>query len=411
MKELGTKARIAAQDALRLTTDQKNVALAAIAAGLSARKQEILAANAVDLEAGRVAGLSESLLDRLTLTEERLEGIREGICQVIALTDPVGEVLEEFMPASGIRVMKIRVPMGVIGMIYEARPNVTVDAAVLCLKAGSAVILRGGKEAIHSNTALVHVMRDTLTEQGLSADLIQLVTDTSRESANAMMHAKGYIDVLIPRGGAGLIQAVVTQATVPVIETGAGVCHTFVDASAKPEMAAEIAYNAKTSRPSVCNAMETLLVHEKIAPTFLPLVWKKMQKKSVEFRGCGKTCAVLPDAVPATAQDYLTEYGDYILNIKVVGDVAEAIEWINSHGTKHSECIVTEDPVAAERFLGQVDAAAVYHNASTRFTDGFEFGLGAEIGISTQKTHPRGPMGLREICSYKYLVRGDGQVR
>lgn len=411
MERLGKQAKAAAVLATTLQTQQKNEALAAIGRAIALGEQEILAANAQDVEQARAAGLSESLIDRLTLTTPRLAAMLEGIAQVMQLPDPIGEVLEEFTPQSGITVQKVRVPMGVIGMIYEARPNVTVDAAALCLKAGSAVILRGGKEAIASNQKLVELMRKALQEQGLPEDLIQLVTDTSRESAQAMMHAKGYIDVLIPRGGAGLIRAVVTEATIPVIETGAGICHTFVDERADLSMAVEIAFNAKTSRPSVCNAMETLLVHEAVAEEFLPLVYEKMQEKEVVFHGCARTCAILPQALAAQVEDYHTEWGNYVLNVKVLPDVDAAIAWVNAHGTGHSECIVTDCASCAAKFLQQVDAAAVYHNASTRFTDGFEFGLGAEIGISTQKLHPRGPMGLQEICSYKYLVRGEGQIR
>ena len=408
MTHLTQPARLAAQTLAAMSTAEKNAALAAISAALDTARNEIFAANAEDIRLGRVAGLRESLLDRLLLNDARLDAMCEGIAQVIALPDPIGEILDEFTPSSGIHVQKIRTPMGVIGMIYEARPNVTVDAAVLCLKAGSAVILRGGKEAIHSNTALVRTMRSALPACPAA---ISLVTDTSRQSAHAMMHAKGDLDLLIPRGGASLIQTVVRESTVPVIETGAGICHTFVDCSADLAMAAAIATNAKCSRPSVCNAMETLLVHQDIAAEFLPVVFTAMAPYKVEFRGCPTTCASLPQAVPATPEDYLTEHGDFVLNVKILPDLDSAIAWINTHGTKHSECIVTADHQNAVRFRTQVDAAAVYHNVSTRFTDGFEFGLGAEIGISTQKTHPRGPMGLREICTYQYHITGDGQIR
>jgi len=408
MTHLTQPARLAAQTLAAMSTAEKNAALAAISAALDTARNEIFAANAEDIRLGRVAGLRESLLDRLLLNDARLDAMCEGIAQVIALSDPIGEILDEFTPSSGIHVQKIRTPMGVIGMIYEARPNVTVDAAVLCLKAGSAVILRGGKEAIHSNTALVRTMRSALPACPAA---ISLVTDTSRQSAHAMMHAKGDLDLLIPRGGASLIQTVVRESTVPVIETGAGICHTFVDCSADLAMAAAIATNAKCSRPSVCNAMETLLVHQDIAAEFLPVAFTAMAPYKVEFRGCPTTCALLPQAVPATPEDYLTEHGDFVLNVKIFPDLDSAIAWINTHGTKHSECIVTADHQNAARFRTQVDAAAVYHNVSTRFTDGFEFGLGAEIGISTQKTHPRGPMGLREICTYQYHITGDGQIR
>ena len=405
---LSHPARLAAQTLAAMTTAEKNAALASISAALDAARADIFAANAEDLRLGRLAGLRESLLDRLLLNDARLDAMLTGIAQVIALPDPIGELLSESTAASGIQIQKITVPMGVIGMIYEARPNVTVDAAVLCLKAGSAVILRGGKEAIHSNTALTLAMQSALPACPAA---IQLVTDTSRTSATAMMHAKGTLDLLIPRGGAGLIQTVVRESTVPVIETGAGICHTFVDASANLPMAAAIAANAKCSRPSVCNSMETLLIHADIAADFLPMAFAAMSPHNVEFRGCETTCALLPQSIPASPDDYHTEHGDYICNVKILPDLPAAIDWINTHNTKHSECIVTENPKNAARFCNQVDAAAVYHNVSTRFTDGFEFGLGAEIGISTQKTHPRGPMGLREICTYKYYVTGQGQTR
>jgi gamma-glutamyl phosphate reductase len=408
MTHLSHPARLAAQALAAMTTSEKNAALVAISAALDAARSDIFAANAEDIRLGRAAGLRESLLDRLLLDDARLDAMRNGIAQVIALPDPVGEILDEFTPASGIQIQKVRTPMGVIGMIYEARPNVTVDAAVLCLKAGSAVILRGGKEAIHSNTALVAAMQSALPACPAA---VQLVTDTSRQSATTMMHATGTLDLLIPRGGAGLIQTVVRESTVPVIETGAGICHTFVDASADLVMAATIAANAKCSRPSVCNAMETLLIHASVAAEFLPLAFAAMMPHKVEFRGCPATCALLPQAIPATPDNYHTEHGDFILNVKILPDLDSAIDWINTHGTKHSECIITENPENAARFRNQVDAAAVYHNVSTRFTDGFEFGLGAEIGISTQKTHPRGPMGLREICTYQYRISGTGQTR
>lgn len=412
MKELGTKARAAARLAAAMPTEEKNALLACIAQQLQARREEIFAANDEDMRAGQENGLTESLLDRLKLNQARLDGMCEGVEQVIALPDPIGELLDQFTLSSGARARKIRVPMGVIGIIYESRPNVTVDAAVLCLKAGSAVILRGGKEAIHSNRKLVEIMRAAIEQAGGDANLVALVQDTSRASAQAMMHAKGVLDLLIPRGGAGLIQAIVREATVPIIETGAGICHCYVDNAAKLDMAVEIAYNAKTSRPSVCNAIETVLVHRDVAEAFLPLMAQKMAEKQVVLHGCEETCRILgASVIPVADGDYDTEYGDFILNCRVVSDVAEAIAHINAHGTMHSECIVTENAAHAALFLQDVDAAAVYHNVSTRFTDGFEFGLGAEIGISTQKTHARGPMGLREICSYKYLIEGEGQIR
>ncbi len=396
-----------------LDTAQKNEALEAVAAALMDRREDILHANTEDVRAAGESGMSASLLDRLTLTPARIAGIVEGVRQVAALHDPIGEVTKMTTRPNGLVIGRRRVPLGLIGIIYEARPNVTVDAAVLCLKSGNAVLLRGGKEAIRSNRAFVTIMRDALERAGLPRDCICLVEDTSRESAHEMMGLRGYLDVLIPRGGAGLIRSVVENARVPVIETGVGVCHIYVDKDADLQMAAEIVYNAKCSRPSVCNAAETLLVDRAVAVEFLPMAYEFLKRKDVQVRGCITTQEILGDdiVVPATPEDWDTEFGDYILAVKVVADADEALEFIARHGTGHSECIVTSNYFSAQRFLNEVDAAAVYVNASTRFTDGFEFGLGAEIGISTQKMHARGPMGLEELTSSKYVIYGTGQVR
>ena len=407
---------LAAKNAARVLavagTARKNAALEAVARAILARQGDILAANAADLAAGREAGLRPALLDRLALDEGRLNGIVEGVRQVAALPDPIGEVTKMGTRPNGLVIGRRRVPLGVIGIIYEARPNVTVDAAALCLKSGNAVILRGGKEAFRSNQAFVAVMRDALEEAGLPRDCVALVTDTSRESARELMGLTEYLDVLIPRGGAGLIRSVVDNAKVPVIETGVGICHVYVHEGADLDMAARIIFNAKTSRPSVCNAAECLLVDRGVARDFLPMAWQLLQTKNVELRGCPETQAILGDFVtPAQEADWDTEFGDYILAVKVVGGFEEAVDFIAAHGSGHSEAIVTENYTAAQRFLDTVDAAAVYVNASTRFTDGFEFGLGAEIGISTQKMHARGPMGLEELTSSKYVIYGTGQVR
>lgn len=391
---------------------QKNRALEAMARALKERESAILAENQKDLAAARESGMKASLLDRLALSPQRIDGIVAGVRQVAALPDPIGCVTRMEKRPNGLVIGKRRVPLGVIGIIYEARPNVTVDAAALCLKSGNAVILRGGKEAFRSNKAFVAVMRDALEAAGLPRDCVALVEDTSRASAQELMGLTGYLDVLIPRGGAGLIRTVVENARVPVIETGVGVCHVYVDGEADLDMGARIIYNAKTSRPSVCNAAECLLVHAQAAEAFLPKVKALLDQKNVELRGCPRTCAILGEGVqPACEADWDTEFGDYILAVKVVEDAGEAIDFINAHGSGHSEAIVTNNYFTAQRFLDQVDAAAVYVNASTRFTDGFEFGLGAEIGISTQKMHARGPMGLEELTSSKYIVYGTGQVR
>ena len=390
----------------------KDKALYSIADALIENTDYILEENAKDLDAGKAAGLSNALLDRLALTEDRIKGMADGARQVAALPDPCGRVISGGKLKNGLEVTKVTVPLGVIGIIYEARPNVTADSAVLCLKSGNAVILRGGKEAINSNKAVASVMRRAVEIAGLPADSVQLIEDTTRQSSIELMGLSDYLDVLIPRGGAGLIKATVENAKVPVIETGVGNCHVYVDEYADITMAAEIIYNAKTSRPSVCNAIETILVHKNIADKALPLIKSKLDEKNVELRGCDKTIEILGDSVKkATDEDYATEYLDYILSVKVVNCINCALDHIAKYSSGHSECIVTENYTNAEKFLNTVDAAAVYVNASTRFTDGGEFGLGAEIGISTQKLHARGPMGINELTSMKFIVKGNGQVR
>lgn len=411
LTEMGVRAQSASRVLSVSSVDARNAALAACAEALWLHSDEILAQNALDLAVGTDSGLSSALLDRLALNEPRISAMAEGILAVRNLPDPLGRTLESRTLASGLALEKVSVPIGVIAVVYEARPNVTADSAALCLKSGNAVVLRGGKEAIHSNTAIAAVLREAIASAGLPEDAVQLVTDTSRESATALMRLNGYVDVLIPRGGKGLIRAVVENASVPVIETGAGTCHTYIDKDADFGMAAEILYNAKTSRPSVCNACECVLVHEAVAERFLPKAAQLLSQKHVEIRGDARVCAILPEALPASNDDWGKEFNDYILAAKVVQNMDEAMEHIYCYGTKHSECIVTENIEAAERFLNEVDAAAVYHNASTRFTDGGEFGMGAEIGISTQKLHARGPLGLRELTSMKYKLRGKGQVR
>ena len=405
-------AKQASQAASLLSTKEKNDALTAISRILVQQADSVLEANAIDLAQAKENGMPTVMQDRLLLTKERIEGIASSVLDVVKLEDPIGQVVEGYRTVNGLNIQRVRVPMGVIGIIFESRPNVTVDAAVLCLKAGSAVLLRGGKEAFRSNLAFVRLMQQALEECGLPKELIQLVEDTSRETATKMMKLNGLLDVLIPRGGAGLIRSCVENATVPVIETGTGNCHIYVDATADLDMAVNIVFNAKTSRPSVCNAAESLLVHRDVAQAFLPICQKKLAEKNVEIRGCEETCKILGDlAVPATEEDYGKEYQDYIISCKVVGSVEEAIRHINHYSTGHSECIVTKDLDSADRFTAAVDSAAVYVNASTRFTDGGEFGLGAEIGISTQKLHARGPMGLKEMTTVKYVIRGNGQIR
>ncbi len=410
--ELGKAVKQASRQAAVLTQAQKNAALSAMADALLQKKQFILSANAEDLREGKNAGLSESLLDRLALSESRIEDMAASILQVAALEDPIGKVDRGFVTANGLQVYKVRVPLGVCGIIYEARPNVTVDAAVLCFKSGNAVLLRGGKEAISSNICLVSVLRDVLEKQGLDPNLICLVEDTSRESAAQMMKLNGYLDVLIPRGGAGLIRSVVENATVPVIETGTGNCHVYIDKDADLAKGVEILFNAKTSRPSVCNAAESLLVHREIAEEFLPLAKQKLDTKGVVWYGCEETRRILGESVlPAGDEEYAKEFLDYAISCRVVDSLEDAADHIYKYSTKHSEAIVTENYTAAQEFIRLVDAAAVYVNASTRFTDGGVFGFGAEIGISTQKLHARGPMGLEELTSVKYVIYGNGQIR
>ena len=391
---------------------EKDKALLAIAAALRTNSDAIIAANDIDIENGKAAGLTESLLDRLRLSKERIEGMAEGVEQVAAQNDPVGKIIEGRTLKNGLQIEKTTVPMGVIGIIFEARPNVTSDAAALCLKAGSAVILRGGKEAINSNKAIASVMRDAIEQAGLPRDCVALIEDTSRQSATELMQLTDYLDVLIPRGGAGLIRSVVSNARVPVIETGVGNCHVYVDKDADIEMAKNIVFNAKTSRPSVCNAIETVLIHKDIAEEALPVIKAALDEKNVEIRGCERTKAILGDCVKdATENDYAVEFLDFILAVRIVDSLDDALEHIARYSTGHSDCIVTDNYAAANTFTSSVDSAAVYVNASTRFTDGGEFGLGAEIGISTQKLHARGPMGLNELVSCKYIIRGNGQIR
>ena len=411
LMQMGIRASAAAKVLAIATEEQKNNALREISNALRENKEDILSANAEDIAKAKENGISSSMLDRLTLTEDRIESIANAVLKVVALPDPIGEILAETQLPNGLKVSKVRVPMGVIGIIYEARPNVTVDSAVLCLKAGSAAFLRGGKETINSNLALERIMRKAIAKSGLPEDCVQLLHDTSRETAREMMRLRGYIDVLIPRGGAGLISSVVENASVPVIETGTGVCHIYVAETADIDIASNIIFNAKTQRPSVCNAAETLLVNKKIAEKFLPIAQKKLSEKNVELRCDKKAAEILENVSCACDSDFGKEFLDYILAVKVVDSTEDAIEHIRAHSTKHSDCIVTNDDAEAARFTAAIDSAVVYVNASTRFTDGEEMGFGAEIGISTQKLHARGPMGLCEICSYKYIVRGNGQVR
>lgn len=409
--ELGKKAK-AAEDSLRtISTDKKNQVLSAVADHLVACSETLLKANETDVANGRANHMPEGLVDRLLLTKERIESMAEGLRQLVGLEDPVGEVTGMKKRPNGLLIGQKRVPLGVIGIIYEARPNVTADAFGLCFKTGNVVILKGGSDAIHSNQAIVECIRETLKEQGIVEDTIQLITDTSRETAGEFMKMNQYVDVLIPRGGKGLIKAVVNQSTIPVIETGTGNCHIYVDETADLNMAADIILNAKTQRVGVCNACESLLVHDSVKEKLLPVLARRLQEKNVELRADEKAIEFMPGAVPAVQEDWGTEYLDYILSIKVVYSVEEAIAHINQYNTGHSEAIITENYTHAQKFLDQVDAAAVYVNASTRFTDGFEFGYGAEIGISTQKLHARGPMGLLALTTTKYIIYGNGQIR
>ena len=411
MKELGINALEAKDFLSTVTTKQKDCALQAIADGLRENSAQIIEENEKDLKRGKVNGLPEALLDRLMLNEDRIEGIAKGVEDVKALPDPCGRVLEEVIRPNGLKIQKVSVPIGVIGIIYEARPNVTADAAVLCLKSGNAVILRGGKEAICSNTAIANIMREAVESVGFNKNVIQLVSDTTRESATKLMQMNEYLDCLIPRGGKGLIKSVVENSTVPVIETGSGNCHVYVDKSADTDMAADIIFNAKTQRIGVCNACESLVIHKDVIAEVLPKIKAKLDTKNVEIRGDERAMAVCDGLVPATEEDWGTEYLDYIISVKTVDSVDEAIKHINKYSTKHSEAIITNDEENAKAFMARVDSSSVYVNASTRFTDGGEFGLGAEIGISTQKLHARGPMGLRELTTTKYLIFGTGQIR
>ena len=410
LEEMGRNAVTAKYELQKLQTMDKNKALLAIAEALIREEERLLEENAKDIRAGEEKGMHSGLLDRLRLTPERIRGMAEGIRQVVKLPDPIGEVIETIERPNGLYIEKRRVPMGVIGIIYESRPNVTADAFALCFKSGNAVILKGGSDAICSNKAITYVIRETLAGVGIISDAIQLIEDTDRSVTQEFMRMKEYVDLLIPRGGAGLIRSVVENSIIPVIETGTGNCHIYVDKSADPEQAVAIILNAKTQRIGVCNACESLVIHEDIKETFLPRLAEALKEHQVEIRGDEKVRQTI-SCVPATEEDYGKEYLDYIISMKVVSSLEEAIAHINRYNTKHSEAILTQDEENAQRFLNEVDAACVYVNASTRFTDGFEFGLGAEIGISTQKLHARGPMGLKELTSYKYAVLGSGQVR
>ena len=411
LRVIGQKAKDASFLLGKMGSAEKNKGLLAAAQEILDQQDKILAANAIDIENAKAKGMAQGLVDRLLLTPSRIDGIVEGMRQVVSLEDPIGEVISMKQRPNGMMVGQKRVPLGVIGIIYEARPNVTADAFALCFKTGNAVILRGGSDAIHSNQAIVDAIRDGLKKCEIPEDAIQLLSDTSRETATEFMRLNGYLDVLIPRGGAGLIRSVVQNSTVPVIETGTGNCHIYVDESADFDMALDILFNAKTQRIGVCNACESTLIHRSIAAEFLPLMKKRLDEKQVEIRADEDACAIIPEFVKATEEDWGTEYLDYIMSCKIVDSVEEAITHINKYNTGHSEAIITSDYDNAQKFLNEVDAAAVYVNASTRFTDGFEFGFGAEIGISTQKLHARGPMGLLALTSTKYIIYGNGQIR
>ena len=404
---MGRQARAAAYKLAQLSSDEKNAILREMAAAIRQRVPELLSANAKDLEAGRAKGLSNAMLDRLMLVEKRIEAMAAGIDQVATLPDPVGQALDSWERPNGIRIEQIRVPIGTIGIIYESRPNVTADAAVLCFKTGNATILRGGSEAIHSNVAIA----EALAAAGAPEHAIQLIPFTDRESVAVLAGMDKWLDLIIPRGGKGLIETVVSLARMPVIKHYDGICHLFADAAADQEMAVALTVNSKTQKCGVCNALETLLVHREIADSFLPKAAAALRSKNVELRGCDETRKHLTDILPATEEDWGTEYLDLILSIKIVGSLEDAVSHINRYGSHHTDVIVTRDEMAAERFLREVDSACVFHNVSTRFADGGEFGFGAEIGISTDKLHARGPMGLRELTSYQYRVRGNGQVR
>jgi glutamate-5-semialdehyde dehydrogenase len=411
LNEIGIRARSASSQLAHLNTDQKNKILLLVAERMIHSIPSILVANAADLKMGEEMGLKGAIMERLTLTDERIRDIATGLREIVQLEDPIGEIMEMKKRPNGLMIGKKRVPLGVVGVIYESRPNVTADVAGLCIKTGNVCVLRGGKEAFSSNQALVKIFHEAISECGLDPNMVQLVQDTTRESALAMMKLNEYLDILIPRGGAGLIQAVVQNSTVPVIETGVGNCHIYVDEAADLEMAVKIVYNAKTQRPGVCNAAESLLVHKNVAAEALPAIGAALAEGGVEIRGDRWTCELIPGAIPATEEDWGTEYLDLVISSRVVDTVEEAVAHINRYGSMHSESIVTENYTHAQYFLERVDAAAVYVNASTRFTDGFEFGYGAEIGISTQKLHARGPMGLKELTTSKYIIYGSGQIR
>lgn len=410
LNKMGQAAREASRQLALLGEQKKNQVLETVAQELLAKADEIIAANKVDLE--NATNVPEKFIDRLKIDNDRIAAMAEGVRQVAQLADPIGKIDAGWVNYAGLQIEKKRVPLGVVGMIFEARPNVTVDASALCFKSGNAVILRGGKEALQTNIKITKVIRQALEQEGINPDAVQVITETSHELANEFMQLTDYLDVLIPRGSARLIQTVLNTAKVPVIETGAGICHVYVDKFADKKMAVEITTNAKVQRPSVCNAIENLVIHQDVAQEYLPAIADELQKYSVELRGDEKVCEILGDkATLATAEDWDTEYNDYIIAIKIVSSIDEAIDFINEHNTKHSEAIITENYTRSQKFLDEIDAACVYVNASTRFTDGFEFGFGAEIGISTQKLHARGPMGLEALTSTKYVIRGNGQIR
>lgn len=411
LESIGTAAKKAAALLNKLGQTDKNRGLTAVAKALVQNSDAILKANEIDIANAKANNMKQSLVDRLQLTAARIDAMAEGIMQIVSLHDPVGEVISEQTRPNGLQIGQKRVPIGVVGIIYESRPNVTADAFALCFKAGNASVLRGGSDAINSNKAIISVIRDALASEGLPEDAVILIEDTSRETAKELMRLNKYIDLLIPRGGAGLIKTVVEQSSIPVIETGTGNCHIYVDKDADINMAVNIIENAKTQRTGVCNACESLVVHGDIAAKALPAICDRLFAKGVEIRGDEASCKICPDILPATEEDYYTEYLDLIISVKIVSDIDEAIEHINIHNTGHSEAIITQDYNASQRFLAEIDAAAVYVNASTRFTDGFEFGLGAEIGISTQKLHARGPMGLSALTATKFIIRGNGQIR